>query len=116
MVPSTPRRLERKTWLKRKLPEKLQNLFERIKDCIKTGNYIFTAHALERQNERVIDTLAALYVLKNGYEEKRKTHFDVVYNTWKYAIRGKTVDELDIRVIAAFDEKGMIVITVMHVL
>lgn len=101
---------------KKKTPEKLHNLLEEIRDCIKLGNYIFTAHALERQNERVIDTVTVLYILKNGYEEKRKTRFDIQCNTWKYAIRGKTVDGSDIRVIAAFDENNMVVITVMHVL
>lgn len=73
-------------------------------------------HALDRQQQRAITTVAVLHILKNGYEEKRKTYFDDEKNTWKYAIRGKTLrEELDIRIIVSFDENGMLIITVMHV-
>jgi hypothetical protein len=35
---------------------------------------------------------------------------------WKYAVKGKTkIDELDVRVIVAFDEDGILIITVMHI-
>ena len=44
-----------------------------------------------------------------------KTIFDSGRKTWKYAIRGKTLEDLDVRVIVAFDDDGMLVITVMHV-
>lgn len=101
---------------KKNPPEKLCNLLEKIKECIEDGRYIITTHALERQDERVIDTLVVLYVLKTGYEEKKKSHFDAQYNAWKYAIRGTTLDNLDIRIIVAFDENEIIIITVMHVL
>jgi len=97
-------------------PEKLQNVLEKIKECIDKGKYILTLHALDRQNERTINLPATLHVLKNGYEEKRKTCFDNEHNTWKYAIRGKTIrDKLDVRVIVAFDQGGMLIITVMHI-
>ena len=57
-----------------------------------------------------------LYILKTGYEEKKKSTFDINHKTWKYAIRGKTLrDQLDVRVIVAFDENGMLIITVMHI-
>ena len=62
-----------------------------------------------------IDLNDAEYILKNGYHEKKKTSFDEIFRTWKYAIRGKTIEDLDIRLIIAFDEDGMIVITMMHV-
>ena len=38
------------------------------------------------------------------------------FQTWNYAIRGKTLDEIDARIIIAFDDLGMMIITVMHVL
>lgn len=58
----------------------------------------------------------ALHILKTGYEEKSKDSFDNEWNTWKYAIRGKAIrDEREIRIIVAFDENEMLVITVMHV-
>ncbi len=44
------------------------------------------------------------------------TSLDIGHNTWKYAIKGKSVrDGLDVRVIVAFDEDGMLIITVMHI-
>lgn len=74
------------------------------------------SHAFIRQNERMISLPESLHVLEKGYEEKNKTRFDADYNTWKYAIRGKTIrDELDVRVIVSFDENAMLIITVMHI-
>lgn len=89
--------------------EKLPNILENIKQCIQSGNYRLTGHALLRQKERVITLPEILYILKNGYEEKRKTTFDVERNTRKYAIRGKTLRDQDIRVIE------MLIITVLYV-
>ena len=100
----------------KKKPEKIKNLLGKIKECIEKGNYFVTSHAFIRQNERMISLPESLYVLETGYEEKKKTRFDTEHNTWKYAIRGKTLrDQLDIRVIIAFDEMEMLIITVMHI-
>jgi len=80
-------------------------------ECIETNQYILTKHAFDRQIARTINLPETLYVLKNGYEEKRKTCFDNEQNTWKYAIRGKKIrDESEVRVIVAFDETGMLII------
>ncbi len=100
----------------KKKAEKIRNVLIKIKDCIKKGHYFVTSHAFIRQNERMISLPESLHVLGTGYEEKKKTRFDAEHNTWKYAIRGKTLrDELDVRVIIAFDENDMLIITVMHV-
>lgn len=108
---------------KEKNPEKLSNVLELIKECIKQGKYIFSAHALDRVVERKIDVPVVLKILQTGYEEKIKDRFDPISTVWRYAIRGKTVEileeeskELDIRVIVVIEEDGMVVITVMHVL
>lgn len=75
-----------------------------------------TTHALIRQYERKITVADVVHVLKTGYEDKKKTCFDENNSSWKYAIRGKTkIDAHDIRVIVAFDEFGILIITVMHV-
>jgi hypothetical protein len=99
-----------------KRPEKFENVLENIKECLEQKKYTFSRHALDRVEERGIDTKTAKYILLNGYEEKRKTCFDKDNNTWKYAIRGMTEDELPVRIIVSFDEDGMVVITVMYVL
>lgn len=73
-------------------------------------------HFSERSIERDIDLPTVLDVLLNGYEEKRKSSFDEQRNRWKYAIRGKTMDDANIRVIVTIDEDDMIIITVMNLL
>lgn len=96
--------------------EKTEDVLNKIKKCIEEGQYILTLHALDRQNERFINLPETLHVLKTGYEEKRKTRFDKERNTWKYAIRGKTIrDEIDVRVVVAFDENEMVIITVINI-
>lgn len=100
----------------KKRPDKIEHVLDKIKDCIQTGKYFVTAHAFTRQNERGISLPECLNILETGYEEKKKSHFDVEHHTWKYAIRGKTIrDQLDVRVIITFDENEMLIITVMHV-
>lgn len=92
------------------------DLFDKIRRCLEQEKYTQTKHALQRQNERQIDLWDAIHILRTGYHEKRKTSFDEMNNTWKYAIRGKTIDNVDLRIIIAFDEEDMIIITVMEVL
>lgn len=98
-----------------KHPSQLTDLFSKIHHCIDRGLYRQSKHAIERELERKIVLLDVLYVLKHGYHEKRKTSFDETFQTWKYAVRGKTLDDIDIRIIIAFDDTGMLIITVMHV-
>jgi hypothetical protein len=100
---------------KPKRPAQLEELFPKIRTCIEEGFYRQSRHAIDRELERQIDLPDVLYVLKTGYHEKQKTSFDEVFETWKYAVRGKTLDNLDIRIIIAFDEDAMMIITVMHV-
>jgi hypothetical protein len=94
-------------------PPQLDEIFPKIRDCITNGRYRQSIHAMERKLERNIDLPDILYVLINGYHEKQKTSFDEVFQTWKYAIRGRTLDKNDIRIIIAFDD-DMLIITVMH--
>lgn len=101
---------------KAKRPPQHDELFSKIRECIEKGLYRQSRHAIDRQIEREIDLPDVLYVLKSGYHEKQKTSFDEIFHTWKYAIRGKTLDSVDIRIIMSFDEDGMLIITVMRVL
>ena len=96
-------------------PKKKENIIELIRECIENDRYTMTTHALSRQSERKINVAEIIHVLKTGNEEKKKTCFDDNNNTWKYAIKGKTkLDKLDVRVIVAFDEFEMLIITVMY--
>lgn len=102
--------------LKQRKPIQLTNLIDKIKKCLVLQQYSHTKHALQRQKERSIELKDVIYVLKTGHHEKRKTTFDEANQVWKYAIRGKTVDSVDIRIVVAFDRDDMIIITVMEVL
>ena len=71
-------------------------------------------HAQERQTERNITRNEYEYILvKSGWHEKRKDKYDQDYQAWNYAIRGKTIDERELRIIASFDDDGMLIITVI---
>jgi hypothetical protein len=63
--------------------------------------------------DRDITLPDTIYVLKKGRFEKQKTCFDERSKKWRYAIRGKTRDNVEIRVVITFDDKGMIIITVI---
>ena len=54
-----------------------------------------------------------MHVLQNGTHNERKTSFDHRRRIWKYAIEGKTADEINTRVIVAF-EGGMVIITIIR--
>jgi hypothetical protein len=66
--------------------------------------------------ERGVQFLDAIYVLQNGYHEKKKTIFHEASQKWRYAIRGKTPDFLELRIVITFDETNMIIITVVDLL
>lgn len=95
-------------------PKQTENLLAKIKRHIDSGNFRLSKHANKRQSEREISLPKVLYVLTHGYHEERMSLFDNVFQTWKYAIRGKTLDGVDVRVIVAFVDE-MIIITVIRV-
>jgi hypothetical protein len=96
------------------IPLKTTELLKRVRYHLEKGTYIVSAHALQRQNERLVSLEDVLYVLKTGVREEKKDLFDVKRQMWKYAIYGKTKDEIKLRVIISFEEE-MILITVMRV-
>ena len=56
-----------------------------------------------------------IFVLKNGRHEKAKDKFEEAFSSWNYAVRGKTVDKEDLRVIVSFDEeKKLLIITAFY--
>lgn len=99
--------------MKKMRPPQIENLLEVVATLVEKGNFRFSEHAIQRRKERRISPQDAVYILKTGYHEKQKTSFDEIYKTWKYAIRGKTLDREDVRVIIPIVEK-LIVITVIR--
>jgi hypothetical protein len=55
-----------------------------------------------------------LHILKHGNHEKEKDSFDVKRQSWKYAIRGKTPDGIELRIIVAFTEALLGIITIIR--
>ena len=94
--------------------DKIPDLLVRVQRCIEQGLYLDTRHATDRQSERKISRPEILYVLKNGRHEKNKDQYQERYKAWNYAIRGKTVDKRDVRVIISFDEHNMLIITAIE--
>ena len=96
------------------MKEKTADILQRVKEHVRNGTYVLVKHALERQLQKKIDLVGVLRVLSHGRHEKEKDEFDVKNQKWKHAIRGKTIDGIDLRVIVAFQE-AMVIITVMRV-
>ena len=66
---------------------------------------------VERQVQREISRIEILHVLRNGFHEPKKDKFDVSYGCWNYAIRGRTIDKRELRIIVSFDKNNMLIIT-----
>ena len=92
---------------------KTAELLRKIREHVEEGTYAVSIHALERQNQRLVDLKHVLYVLKKGSHERDKDLFDIKRQMWKYAIRGKTFEGVLLRVIVSLDRE-MIVITVVR--
>lgn len=104
--------------MKRKIdrPPKIDRLPDLIKHCIESGRYLSCLHLEQRESERGITRREVLYVLLNGFHEKKEDDFDEVYQKWHYAIRGRTLDARDLRVFISFDEvTKMIIITTYEI-
>ena len=92
---------------------KISNLRQEVRQCAEDGNYVLLKHARERGFERGITEPEWLYVLRNGWHEKRKDQYDDFHESWSYSIRGKTVDERELRVIVSFDDDPQMLIVTL---
>lgn len=93
-------------------PPQVEDLIKEIRKYLELGSIRFSEHAIIRKKERHISPQDVRRVLENGYHEKRKTTYDEHNRTWKYAVRGKTLDKEDIRVIVAIVDE-VVVVTVV---
>lgn len=88
-------------------------IVEKVRKYVELQRYRLTEHALSRLKERFLELRDVVYVLQYGYHEKEKTLFNTKLQCWNYAMRAKTPDQLEARVIVAF-EKDMIIITAIR--
>jgi hypothetical protein len=98
-----------------KRPPKLAGVLELVREHWDNGTYVIMSHAFERQGERNIIEPEIGWVITHGYHERKKDEFKPEYNVWNYAIRGKTLDERDLRIAVSFEdpETELLVITVI---
>ena len=96
-------------------PSKIADVLKKARDCVEKGRYYDTSHAALRKLQRRISLTHVLYVLQHGYHEKRKDQYNQEHRDWAYSIRGQSIDGKDIRIVIAFDEDDMLIITVIEV-
>ena len=96
-----------------KRPSKIPNVLGVIRKAIEVGNFVDVVHAEDRKLERNITRPEYLYVLNHGYHEPKKDEYKEEFKAWNYAIRGKTIDARELRVVVSFDENNMLIITVI---
>ena len=75
-------------------------------------DYVYVGHALKRLDERKVSRPEVEQILMSGHHEKAKDQFDAVFQSWKYALRGRTAEKRELRVVVAFDS-GLLVLTVI---
>jgi hypothetical protein len=89
--------------------EKVDDLLADVARHLDDDAYALSQHARERMAERDIDLPEVTYVLRNGWHEKRKDAYQEPYQSWNYAVRGKTVDSRELRIVVSFDEDMLVV-------
>lgn len=99
------------TWFER--PPKISNIKDTILEHLNQKTYRDTIHSQDRRHERQISLQEMIEVLRRGFHEKRKDKFDERWNSWNYAIRGKTdCASKELRVVVSFDDATeMLIIT-----
>lgn len=92
----------------------IEDILGEVRRHVESRKYRITNHARERQDQHKVTLPNLLYILSNGFHEKDKTLYSNEFQTWKYAIRGKTIDSLDeFRIIVAF-ENEMAILTIIR--
>ena len=81
-----------------------------INRSIETGHYRLSQHAIDRIVELEIPLPDVLYALCRGRRNERHDKYDHEFETWNYAIEGKTPDGNKIRIIVSFTDKSMMLI------
>ena len=94
-------------------PPKISNLMSRISECLDAGHYRYLEHAEKRIQQRKVSRLEVKQVLRSGHHEKSKDVFREEYGNWCYSVKGRTVDKRVLRIAVTFDEKEMLIVTVI---
>jgi ribosomal silencing factor RsfS len=93
---------------------KISNVIDKIRQKARSGEFIILPHAMQRKKERDITVVDIIHVLIHGEHEESKDQYQIKYRTWNYAVRGKTLDNRDLRIAVSFDENQLLIITVFR--
>ncbi len=95
-------------------PPKLPNVMKTILECLEKGILTYSTHALDRFKGRQVTQMEVKDILRFGRHEKQRDRFDEPYKRWSYSIIGTTrADGRLLRVVVAFPESKMLVVTVI---
>lgn len=94
-------------------PAKDENVLEKIRERAPHGNYVLTEHARQRMAQRDVTDPEIRHVLTTGYREPKKDEFRMDHQSWNYAMRGKTLDDRELRIAVGFDEDDLLIVTVI---
>ena len=92
---------------------KIVDVLSEVHLTLKANQYRYVGHAIQRLQQREVTYLEVKQVLRRGCHEKQKDKFKTEHGNWNYSIRGKTVDNRNLRVIVTFNEDDMLIITVI---
>ena len=95
-------------------PAKVDDLMLVVKTKAQRGDLVLMPHAIKRKSQRDITINDIIQVLTTGWHESRKDKYCEEHLEWNYSIRGKTIDNRQLRIIVSFDKNNMLVITVIH--
>ena len=90
------------------------NILSIARKAIAEGNYTPVDHAKLRLDEREVTIQEMEQAITRGRHEKSKDEYKFEYKSWNYSIRGKTLDDRELRVAVSLDTTtGLLIITVI---
>ncbi len=93
-----------------------RRLLAKIRLCIESDQYKLSRHFLQRQKERQVTLAEALHVLRHGYHDASKDEWDNRFQSWKYAIQGRSLEGRQLCIaITFFQKENMLLLTTYEV-
>ena len=92
---------------------KIASVMTLIRAHAQAGDFVVLPHAELRRGERKISVPDIAHVLLNGERDPVHDEFKEEFQSWNYAVRGKTIDGRSIRIAVTFDENEMLIVTVI---
>lgn len=89
---------------------KVKDLMVLVRAAVENGQLIYSTHASIRMGERNIIKPEIEYVLETGHHEAKKDKFNVEFGSWDYVIKGKTVDNRNLRIIIALIHPNVLIV------